>query len=642
MVVAAPAPQRVAQHAAIGVHEPLVGVHEARAAERGPQDRELVGPPAVVLVAQRDQARPRRAPAAARARSCGRSPAAPARGERGSADRRRATAADPREVLGRRRVVGDTQTQSLLGLRAQRLDLGAEQRRIRLEAWPCRPRSAPAAPAARAAARRLAAAPPGCGPARSRPRERRARRRGSAGATATVAQKRSRPARCRLRACRRRDRPARRRGARAGDEERGLGARRQRGRAAASRGSRATSAGTYPPPRWRRPARGPRRLPRRRAAQLAALARAARRGARRRRRGAAPRLPRPAQARASATSPGTSTVSVGAMPDGTVMSRELRGEARRMRAAGLDWPLQGLTMVGLDAARRPPALRRVGRRRRRRGRPDRGRRLARRRVDADARDARLARRRRARSGSPTRSRAFPRDERRSSAYDFLAAPLEDVQASFARLGLDARRRASCPGFFEATLPPLAGGRWAIVRLDADTYEPTRLALALPLPRAGAGRLPGARRLRLVPRAAARAVDEFRARARHHRADRARSTRPASRWRRESADRRSRSTVQRRVASPRAVARAPSTHVPTEREVELARAPSWRGAEAAIGLRPWLRRKLRATMIVFASSITDPEIYRQRRASRASGSRRRARLRGPRQRCGRARSSAPTT
>ena len=47
---------------------------------------------------------------------------------------------------------------------------------------------------------------------------------------------------------------------------------------------------------------------------------------------------------------GPSTVSVGAMPDGTVMSRELRGEARKMRAAGLDWPLQGLTMVGLPAS----------------------------------------------------------------------------------------------------------------------------------------------------------------------------------------------------------------------------------------------------------------------------------------------------
>src|SRR5882757_5930434 len=44
---------------------------------------------------------------------------------------------------------------------------------------------------------------------------------------------------------------------------------------------------------------------------------------------------------------GSSTVSVGAMADGTVMSRELRDDGLRLRAAGMDWPLQGLTMIGL-------------------------------------------------------------------------------------------------------------------------------------------------------------------------------------------------------------------------------------------------------------------------------------------------------
>jgi hypothetical protein len=38
-----------------------------------------------------------------------------------------------------------------------------------------------------------------------------------------------------------------------------------------------------------------------------------------------------------------------------------------------------------------------------------------------------------------------------------------------------------------------------------------------------------------------------------------------------------------------VPRSRDTHVPTEREVELARRLA--AAEAAIGLRPWLRRKL---------------------------------------------------
>src|SRR5919199_4754193 len=44
---------------------------------------------------------------------------------------------------------------------------------------------------------------------------------------------------------------------------------------------------------------------------------------------------------------GTTTTSVGALPDGTVLARELRGNERRLRPAGMDWPPQGLTMVGL-------------------------------------------------------------------------------------------------------------------------------------------------------------------------------------------------------------------------------------------------------------------------------------------------------
>src|SRR4029077_14597616 len=44
---------------------------------------------------------------------------------------------------------------------------------------------------------------------------------------------------------------------------------------------------------------------------------------------------------------GASTQSVGADEDGVVMSRELRDEGRRVRIAGMDWPLQGLTMVGM-------------------------------------------------------------------------------------------------------------------------------------------------------------------------------------------------------------------------------------------------------------------------------------------------------
>ena len=44
---------------------------------------------------------------------------------------------------------------------------------------------------------------------------------------------------------------------------------------------------------------------------------------------------------------GSQTTSVGAVSSHAVMARELRGDGRRLRAAGMDWPLHGLTMVGL-------------------------------------------------------------------------------------------------------------------------------------------------------------------------------------------------------------------------------------------------------------------------------------------------------
>jgi O-methyltransferase len=203
---------------------------------------------------------------------------------------------------------------------------------------------------------------------------------------------------------------------------------------------------------------------------------------------------------------GTSTISVGALPDGTVMSRELRGAARNIRTAGLDWPLQGLTMVGLD---RLDDLQRCVES-----------------VVADALPGDLIEAGSWRGGASMLMRAtldslgdartvyvadsfegFPADTS-LDAYDFLAAPLDEVRDSFARLGLEDGVRF-VPGFFEVTLPPLAGRQWAIVRLDADTYAPTRHALRCLYPGLAAGgylvlddygSFPGCRR----------AVDEFRA------------------------------------------------------------------------------------------------------------------------------------
>ena len=116
-------------------------VDERRAAERAAQRRELVRVPAVVLVAQRDAARPRRAPAPARARSCGRSRSrrSGARDAR-SARRPRAPRSSVAEALRARAVVADHADPAPVGLRAQRLDLGARTAPGRARRSPCRPR----------------------------------------------------------------------------------------------------------------------------------------------------------------------------------------------------------------------------------------------------------------------------------------------------------------------------------------------------------------------------------------------------------------------------------------------------------------------------------------------------------------------
>jgi O-methyltransferase len=292
---------------------------------------------------------------------------------------------------------------------------------------------------------------------------------------------------------------------------------------------------------------------------------------------------------------GTTTQSVGAMPDGTVMARELRDDGRRLRAAGMDWPLQGLTMVGL---RRLDDLQAC--------------------VEAVVRDhvrGDLVEAGAWRGGASMLMRATLDslgDERtvvvadsfqgfaagaeeNLAGFDFLAVPVEEVRESFARLGL-GRGVEFLPGFFEHTLAGLAGRTWSLVRVDADTYEPTRAALDALYPGLAPGgyvvlddygSFEGSRR----------AVDEFRAA--HGIAEPIeRIDFTAARWRREDASPIATRATAAPAPAPRPVERSGAAHVPTAAEVELARERDalrerLAAAEAQIGLRPWLRRRLRS-------------------------------------------------
>jgi O-methyltransferase len=291
---------------------------------------------------------------------------------------------------------------------------------------------------------------------------------------------------------------------------------------------------------------------------------------------------------------GPTTQSVGALPDGVVMARELRGEGLRLRAAGMDWPLQGLTMIGLrrldDLQHCVEAVVRAG-------------------VPGDLIEAGAWR-----GGASMLMRAtldslgdsrkvvvadsfqgFPAGAGGDlSGIDFLAVSLDEVRDSFARLGLEDGVEF-VPGFFEESLADLAGRPWAIVRLDADTYQPTRAALDALYP----GLAPGGYLIADDYGSfddCRRAIDEFRQE--HGIAEPLETIDfTAARWRRESAAPITPRMRPSRAPAPHVVERPSAVHVPTAAELELARERDalrarLAAAEAQIGLRPWLRRILR--------------------------------------------------
>lgn len=176
---------------------------------------------------------------------------------------------------------------------------------------------------------------------------------------------------------------------------------------------------------------------------------------------------------------GTGTSSVARTQQGHVMSRELTGDQLRMRAAGMDWPLHGLTMVGL---RRLDDLQACVESVVRDGVPGdlleagswRGGAslLMRATLNTLGQDERTVVVADSFQGFPEASGDLSKGYDLSldlAGCDFLAVPLEEVKETFARFGCDQNVRF-VPGFFQDTLPGLTGGSWSIVRLDGDTYE----------------------------------------------------------------------------------------------------------------------------------------------------------------------------
>jgi O-methyltransferase len=175
---------------------------------------------------------------------------------------------------------------------------------------------------------------------------------------------------------------------------------------------------------------------------------------------------------------GTSTISVGRGEDGAVASRELSGDQLGVRVLGMDWPLQGLTMIGLD---RLDDLQRCVESVVAEG------------IEGDLIEAGVWR-----GGAAIMARAtldslgardrlvwvadsfrgFPgaeRSEDRWDEIDYLSVPVSEVRGNFERFGLDRGVRF-VEGFFADTLPSLRGRRWSLIRLDGDTYDATWTAL----------------------------------------------------------------------------------------------------------------------------------------------------------------------
>lgn len=93
----------------------------------------------------------------------------------------------------------------------------------------------------------------------------------------------------------------------------------------------------------------------------------------------------------------------------------------------------------------------------------------------------------------------------------LAVSLHDVRENFRRYGLLDDSVRFVPGWFRDTLPTVAVERLAVLRLDADMYESTIVALEALYPRVSPGGFVIVDDYGAVPTGAGKATDDFRTR-----------------------------------------------------------------------------------------------------------------------------------
>jgi O-methyltransferase len=278
---------------------------------------------------------------------------------------------------------------------------------------------------------------------------------------------------------------------------------------------------------------------------------------------------------------GAGTLTISWTGDRRVFSRELTGEDQyRWRADGRDWPLNALTMTGLQRLDDLQACVEA--------------------VVGDGVEGDLIEAGSWRGGSSILMRAtldalgadertvwvadsfqgFPvpesdgvsedRDlETDMSGLDYLAPSLDQVKANFARFGCD-EGLMFVPGFFEETMASLRGRQWSVIRLDGDTYKATRLTLEGLYPGLAVGGYLISDDYAFLP-ACKRAIDDFR--------EEHGITEPivqidynGARWRRERAqpDRTNEAASRDTIATnpPRAVSQRTVAAIPTGRELQL--------------------------------------------------------------------------